>query len=158
MYLLKPGWKNVCMGPMPWDQVNGLNVLKMIERNGRLCYKSEDKITDTSALTFVKARVTQGHIAMLDHLHATAEYICDRGVSHEWLRHKLTEILPTNSIQDGYDWAPMAVNQESTRYCNYLKSGNVCFIIPPWITKLPEGPYEFDHIDTYVGRYGLNRV
>jgi thymidylate synthase (FAD) len=158
MYLMKPGWKTVRMGLTPWNEVDGSDVLKVIEEVGRKCYKTEDKITDQSYLPFVALRMEQKHIALLDHLHATAEYICDRGVSHEWLRHKLTEMLPSGTVQDGYDWAPMAVCQESTRYCNYLKSGNVCFIIPPWITKLPEGQYEFDRINDYVGRYGLNRV
>lgn len=143
MYLIKPGWKNLRMGIVDWDAVDGLTVLKVIEEYGRKCYKSEGKATEDSAVTFVEKRLRDGHIAILDHLHLTAEYICDRGVSHEWLRHKLTEIFGSDSIKNGesaYDWKPMAVCQESTRYCNYMKRGGVVFVIPPWI-NVPEGEY-----------------
>jgi thymidylate synthase (FAD) len=140
MYLVKPGWKTIGMGITPWDKVNGLDVLKTIEMYGRKCYKTEGKATEYSAIPFMAKRMQQGHIALLDHLHITAEYVCDRGVSHEWLRHKLTEIFGSNNIKDEYDWAPMAVCQESTRYCNYMKSGGVVFIIPPWV-NIAEGEY-----------------
>ena len=140
MYLLKPGWKILRMGLTPWEDVTEEKVLKLFEIEGRRCYKSEGRITPTSYAQFAKDRMNQKHIALLDHYHITSEYVCDRGVSHEWIRHKLTEILPTGCVADGYDWAPMAVSQESTRYCNYMKSGGVCFIIPPWIEIL-EGDY-----------------
>lgn len=158
MHLLKPGWKTLRMGLTPWEDVKAMDVLKIIEAEGRRCYKSEAKITDESAIDFVTLRMNQKHIALLDHLHVTAEYICDRGVSHEWIRHKLTEILPSINIEDGYDWTPMAVSQESTRYCNYMKRGGVCFIIPPWITKIPEGEYEIDNQDRYIHQFNLNRA
>ena len=158
MHLIKPGWKTLRMGITPWADVKAMDVLRIIEKEGRRCYKSEDKITAKSAMQFVALRVAQGHIALLDHLHVTAEYVCDRGVSHEWIRHKLTEILPSSAIEDGYDWTPMAVSQESTRYCNYMKSGGVCFIIPPWIDKIPEGEYHIDKQDTDLFRLGLNRA
>ena len=157
MYLLRPGWKTVRMGLTPWADVKAMDVLRIIEKEGRRCYKSEDKITTKSAMQFVALRVAQGHIALLDHLHVTAEYVCDRGVSHEWIRHKLTEILPSSSIEDGYDWTPMAVSQESTRYCNYMKSGGVCFIIPPWISRIPEGEYHIAEQDKYILQLNLNR-
>jgi thymidylate synthase (FAD) len=140
MRLIKPGWKTLRMGITPWEQVDGGEDLKIIEQYGRKCYKSEDKITAESAPKFVNLRIQQGHIALLDHLHVTAEYISDRGVSHEWLRHKLTEILGSGHVRDGHDWTPMAVCQESTRYCNYMSSGGVTFIIPPWV-NIPEGDY-----------------
>lgn len=142
MYLMKPGWKTERMGLTPWGEVSGDTVLKIIEEIGRVCYKSEDKITPESAPKFVKARLSGmiPHTALLDHLHITARYVCDRGVSHEWLRHKLTEILPSGHWQDIDDFTPMAVCQESTRYCNYMKSGGVCFIVPPWV-NIPEGEY-----------------
>lgn len=140
MHLIKPGWKNLRMGITPWEEVKGIDVLRTIEEYGRKCYKTEGKMTEDSALPFMQKRMGQGHIALLDHLHITAEYISDRGVSHEWLRHKLTEILGSGIFEPVDDFKPMAVCQESTRYCNYMKSGGVVFIVPPWI-NIEEGEY-----------------
>jgi len=140
MYLRKPGWKTLRMGLTDWDDVDGLRVLQVIEEYGRKCYKTEGKMTDDSAIPFITKRMNQGHIALFDHLHITSEYVCDRGVSHEWLRHKLTEILGSGCFEPPDDYKPMAVCQESTRYCNYMKSGGVVFIIPPWV-NIPEGEY-----------------
>lgn len=140
MYLMKAGWKTLSMGIVPWEKVDGMEVLKHLEYIGRKCYKSEGKVNEGSAPPFIQKRIDQTHIAILDHLHITAEYISDRGVSHEYLRHKLTEILGSGCVEPVDDYKPMAAMQESTRYCNYMKSGGVCFIIPPWV-NIPEGEY-----------------
>lgn len=176
-----------------WDQEEGLEgVYKQIERAGRVCYKSEDKITEDSAKGFVGRMVKSGHGAMLEHgtvylkipygtmddrgefsnepivikyidnpysvvmnnsendywyitsnyrviiengwiddlqylcepteFHAkriTVHFVCDRGVSHEFVRHRV-----------------MSFAQESTRYCNYSKDkfGNeLTYICPCWL-------------------------
>lgn len=114
MHLIKPGWNNISMGIIPWEEVNGITVLKHLERIGRKSYKSEDKITDTSATSFIKARLTGAikHTAILDHLQITAEYMSDRGVSHEWLRHKLTDMLGEGCVEPVDDFKPMAAMQE----------------------------------------------
>jgi len=88
--------------------------LQTIESAGRTCYKSGLKINDTSAIEFVKMLIKQGHEAMLEHASASYRFICDRGVTHEIVRHRL------------FSYA-----QESTRYCNY--KGGVTFIIPCWL-------------------------
>lgn len=180
-----------------WDQQEGLEgVYKQIERAGRVCYKSEDKITETSAKEFVDRMIKSGHGAVLEHgtvylmipnensynsfgdnwVHSTygsnnyskvicgrdgyyvttnyrvlvenkwlddlkylcepsdyyhekrvcVRFICDRGVSHEYVRHRVFSFA-----------------QESTRYCNYSKDkfGNeITFIHPCWIE---------DNQDTY---------
>ena len=186
MRLIKPSFSI-------WDQQEGLEgIYKQIERAGRVCYKSEDKITEDSAKPFVDRMVKSGHGAMLEHgtvylynpgdkqmldmikrysenpysrlnvvkaaltgaiigpvwittnyrvivennwekdliyyspnpvpLHPkriTVHFVCDRGVSHEFVRHRV-----------------MSFAQESTRYCNYSKDkfGNeVTFIEPCWL-------------------------
>lgn len=193
MRLIKPSFEI-------WAQEEGLEgVYKQIERAGRVCYKSEDKITDTSAKDFVDRMIKSGHGAMLEHgtvylilpvgyvqggygleestvtkkyrensyskvtyqdfgdnqrayvttnyrviiendwlmdldyqceptefheKRVTVKFICDRGVSHEFVRHRVFSFA-----------------QESTRYCNYSKSkfGNECtFIIPNWLDDFPE--------------------
>ena len=86
--------------------LDGQAVLKHIELCGRVCYKSEDKITGTSAAAFVANIIKRGHEAVLEHFSITVKFICDRGVSHELVRHRLASYC-----------------QESTRYCNYSKEG-----------------------------------
>ena len=61
MRLIKPSFEI-------WNQPAGLEgVYKQIERVGRVCYKSEDKITEDSAKPFVDRMVKSGHGAMLEH-------------------------------------------------------------------------------------------
>ena len=95
------------------------NALQKIERAGRTCYKSEDKITDTSAEAFCKMIQTRNHESVIEHAYASFLIVCDRGVSHEIVRHRLA-----------------SYSQESTRYCNYGedKKGMV-FIRPAWISE-----------------------
>lgn len=93
-----------------------------LEGIGRVCYKSEEKITPGSAEKFIKARLGQ-HESVIEHSALTVRFICDRGVTHELVRHRLC-----------------AFSQESTRYCNY--KGGVIFIIPPWMhMNIKEGIY-----------------
>ena len=176
-----------------WDQQEGLEgIYKQIERAGRVCYKSEDKITEDSAKGFVDRMIKSGHGAMLEHgtvyldmpnsagdydlvpffasnpysrvvikplddrvhnyvttnfrvivenfaeeyipdilqylcepteFHAkrvTVHFVCDRGVSHEFVRHRIFSFA-----------------QESTRYCNYSKDKfqGVTYIKPPWLDE-----------------------
>lgn len=95
-------------------KINGSELLRQIEKIGRTCYKSEDKITDDSAVRFVSNLIKNGHEAMIEHNAITVRFICDRGVSHEIVRHRLA-----------------SYGQESTRYCNYSndKFGNEINII-----------------------------
>jgi len=98
------------------NEVDGKNILKNIELIGRICYKSEDKITDTSKEIFVAKLIKAGHESVLEHETITAKIICDRGVSHELVRHRIA-----------------SYSQESTRYCNYSsdKFGNELTFIKP---------------------------
>lgn len=185
MRLIKPSFEI-------WDQQEGLEgIYKQIERAGRVCYKSEDKITEDSAKEFVERMIKSGHGAMIEHgtvylripygtmddagefynehivarymdnpysivngnieddywyvtsnyrviiengwlgdlkhlcepteFHEeriTVKFICDRGVSHEFVRHRVFSFA-----------------QESTRYCNYSKDKfqGVTYIQPPWL-------------------------
>lgn len=77
-------------------------ILNHIERCGRTCYKSEDRITEDSASKFVKNVIKHGHESVIEHYSFTVRFINDRGVSHEEVRHRIASF-----------------SQESTRYCNY---------------------------------------
>lgn len=211
-----------------WEQSAGLEgVYKQIERVGRVCYKSEDKITEGSAKPFVDRMIKSGHGAMLEHgtvylkvinkglslcnyekdhiedkyinnpyskvvfgkypkynsyeekLKATQEvyittnyrvlvengwlddlqyickptefherrvtvhFVCDRGVSHEFVRHRV-----------------MSFAQESTRYCNYSKDkfGNeLTFIIPCWM-DIPEGSINLGNYDKTSAGYNDGNI
>ena len=102
--------------------VDGIEELKKIERAARTCYKSEDKITedDSSAMKMVAGLIKSGHEAMLEHGGLTVRFVCDRGVSHELVRHRMASFA-----------------QESTRYCNYSKDkfGNELTFVMPTLYK-----------------------
>jgi thymidylate synthase (FAD) len=113
----------------------------MIEWSGRTCYKSEEKMTTKpdAAEKFVRMIIKNGHHSVLEHCSASFRIICDRGVTHEIVRHRLA-----------------SYSQESTRYCNY-KSG-VTFILPLWIQLTRPGqiatheilsPCDIDHYFSY---------
>jgi len=87
--------------------------LLLIERAGRTCYKSENKITEESAAEFVKMIMKRGHESVLEHGSATIKFITDRGVTHELVRHRIASF-----------------SQESTRYCNYGNSDEISVIEP----------------------------
>lgn len=92
--------------------------LEQIERAARTCYKSEDKILDQaeSAKKLIRKLIENGHEAMLEHSILSVKFICDRGVSHELVRHRIVSFA-----------------QESTRYCNYSqdKFGKEITVIAP---------------------------
>lgn len=226
MKLIKPSFTII-------EQGSGIEgVYKQIEMAGRTCYKSEDKITETSAKEFVDRMIRSGHGAMLEHgtiyltipdrepdefgrmdyghvgvgnysankyskvtyrnysqepnetqkeycskiprtttyvttnlrvlvengwmddlkyisipteYHArrvTVKFVCDRGVTHEFVRHRVFSFA-----------------QESTRYCNYSKdkfSNEITCILPPWINEsdLPIGlAYTSDNWGSLMHEY-----
>lgn len=96
--------------------IDGEAMLKRIERAGRTCYKSEAKITETSAREFVRKIIASGHESVIEHESVTVRIVCDRGVSHELVRHRLA-----------------SYSQESTRYCDYAKAGEIEVVLPPSI-------------------------
>jgi len=51
---------------------------KGIERIARLCYKSEDKITEKSYLKFIKMLLKNGHLSVLEHLNIILKVGCMR--------------------------------------------------------------------------------
>lgn len=196
MKLIKPSFEII-------EQQPGLEgIYKQIEQAGRTCYKSEDKITEDSAKSFVDRMIKSGHGAMLEHgtvylaipydyvdvscrlevlivsdvvekykrnpytkwwlrddifsrlafittnyrvlvendwlddlkylceptefheRRVSVRFVCDRGVSHEFVRHRVFSFA-----------------QESTRYCNYSKDkfdNEVTYIVPCWCDKIED--------------------
>ena len=90
--------------------------MSLIERAGRICYKSEDKIAEGSSELFIRGILKRGHESVIEHVSITVRVICDRGVTHEIVRHRIA-----------------SYSQESTRYCNYAsdKFSNEITVIKP---------------------------
>lgn len=86
------------------DLTNPINILKDIERAGRVCYKSENNITDDSCITFCKNIINRGHEAVIEHSQLSVRFIVDRAIANELVRHRIASYC-----------------QESTRYVNYSK-------------------------------------
>ncbi len=80
------------------------SMLEKIERIGRVCYKSESRISEGSAEKFIANIIKRGHESVIEHESITVSVICDRGVTHEIVRHRIA-----------------SYSQESTRYCNYTQ-------------------------------------
>ena len=98
------------------EDFDGASVMKKLERAGRVCYKSEGNIKSDSAEKFLRGVIKRGHESVIEHASVSFKIICDRGVTHELVRHRLA----------GY-------SQESTRFCDYTAGkfgGELTFIKP----------------------------
>jgi len=84
-------------------EIDGIATLRHIERCGRVCYKSEWRITDDSYAGFVRKIIANGHEAVLEHASATVRMVCDRGVSHEIVRHRMASYCQESTRYVGYD-------------------------------------------------------
>lgn len=98
------------------SEINSGKMFQLLEKAGRTCYKSEDLITNESAKEFIKKILKSGHESVVEHYSVSVRVICDRGVTHEIVRHRIA-----------------SYSQESTRYCNYSKNkfGNELTFIEP---------------------------
>ena len=107
--------------------INGEEILKHIEKVGRVCYKSESNIDDSSAEKFVSGIIKRGHEAVIEHFNITVKFTTDRGVSHQLVRHRIASYA-----------------QESTRYCNYSKEkfGDEISVVKP--VDIKEGTKEYE--------------
>lgn len=99
MKIIEPGYKIESLK-------SGSMILRNIERYGRTCYKSEDLVTFDSSIGFVKKILNHKppHLSIIEHEGMTVRFFCNRGFTHELVRHRLCSF-----------------SQESTRYCNYSK-------------------------------------
>jgi thymidylate synthase (FAD) len=90
--------------------------LPLIERIARDCYQSADKIGPGTDKAMVEKLCGLHHTAMLEFgIDLVVRFVCERGVSHELVRHRLASYA-----------------QESTRYCKY-KDG-IVVVRPPMVS------------------------
>lgn len=122
MIIVKPSYQ-ILSRIEPKDQ------LQLIEKIGRVCYKSEDKIDSSgeSAKKLIGNLLKWKHEAVIEHSFLSVKFVCDRGVTHELVRHRIASFA-----------------QESTRYCNYAnaKFGNQISVIEPYFYKKDPKRYE----------------
>ena len=98
------------------DDFDAAKIMKKIERAGRVCYKSEGNIKDDSAEKFIRGIIKRGHESVIEHAAISFKIICDRGVTHELVRHRIA-----------------SYSQESSRFCDYSAGkfgGELTFIKP----------------------------
>lgn len=103
----------------PWievEEIDGLKIMKKIERACRTCYRSEGSISEDSYKNLLKNCINRGHESVLEHEKVTIRMYCDIGVYKDLTRHRFASF----SI-------------ESTRYCSYDKDkyGNEIKCINP---------------------------
>jgi len=99
-------------------------MMRLLERAARTCYKTEEKAGPGTADKLIKnilSRKPFPHESVIEHRVITVKFVCDRSASHQLVRHRLA-----------------AYSQESQRYCNYNKSGNLEVICPPTILAAEE--------------------
>ena len=98
------------------NEIDAEKIMRHIELAGRVCYKSESRISDKTAEKFIANILKSGHESVIEHISLTFKIICDRGVTHEIVRHRLA-----------------SYSQESSRYCDYSndKFGNELTFIKP---------------------------
>lgn len=99
------------------ENIDGLALIRNIEKYGRTCYKSEGRLTTESAGPFIKNAIKRGHYSIIEHEKISARIICDRAVANEIVRHRIA-----------------SYSQESTRYVNYKEGIEV--IQPPFKSEV----------------------
>jgi len=96
------------------DREAGVALLRKIEWCGRISHRSEDTQTETSWERFIQSVVIgHGDWSIVEHASVTVDAVIDRGITHEWVRHRIG-----------------AYTQESTRFVNYEKKMPPKFILP----------------------------
>ncbi len=123
------------------EKIDGIQIMKKIERACRTCYRSEGKITEDSYKTLLKNCITRGHESVLEHEKVTVRMTCDVGVYKDLTRHRVASF----SI-------------ESTRYCNYGKdkfNNEIKFIKP---CNMEEGTQVYNLWENACGAIEKNYI
>ena len=102
-------------------------IYRHLELAARTCYKSEDRIDQGTAEALLKRLLKTGHESVIEHISITVRLVCDRGVTHELVRHRLCSF-----------------SQESTRYANYSKEkfGREITVIKPFFWQEGSDQYK----------------
>lgn len=106
----------------PVGTIHAQELIEKVEQATRTCYRSEDLIGEGTAERLIRNCLKRGHESVIEHASITFRVVCDRGVSHELVRHRMA-----------------SYSQESTRYCAYNKDkfGGELSFVKPWWVELP---------------------
>ena len=97
----------------------GINKLRRVEYAARVSHRSEDSATSDSWEKFIRSVVVQhGDWSVVEHEKVACEFLVDRGITHEIVRHRIG-----------------SYTQESTRFVNYMKKGGEAKFIQPNFEK-----------------------
>jgi thymidylate synthase (FAD) len=111
--------------------------LRTIEYAARVSHRSEDAQTEESAERFIRAVVLQhGDWSVVGHVSASVEFLVDRGITHEIVRHRIA-----------------SYTQESTRFVNYAKKMPPSFIYPKPDVECPCCLNDYDSDPTPDGKH-----
>lgn len=100
----------------PFTLEDGIRLLQHIEWCARISHRSEDAVTEDSWKRIIKNVVLDhGDWSVVEHASVTVDAYVDRGITHEWVRHRL-----------------FSYTQESTRFVNYQKKMPPSFVQPPF--------------------------
>lgn len=114
----------------------GIRLLQKIEWCGRISHRSEDAQTEESWEKFIRGVVlSHGDWSIVEHASVTVDAVVDRGISHEWVRHRIG-----------------AYTQESTRFVNYEKKMPASFVEPPGLSPC-QSQLWFDAISSSEHHY-----
>ena len=123
------------------DKIDGIKICKKLEKIGRVAYKSENKITEDSYKDFLNKIINSGHESVLEHVSVSVSIICDRGISHELVRHRLCSFT-----------------QESTRFANYTNkkfNNEITVILPLFFKENSQNYTEWKHSINVAESYYL---
>ena len=106
-----------------------LKSYKLIEEAGRTCYKSENKNNSIETTeSFIKGLIKSGHTSVLEHLTVSARIICDRGTSHQLVRHRHIAVSQQSTRYVTSEplevIKPLSLDDNSLGYARWLKSVN----------------------------------
>ena len=93
-----------------------IDTKKWIKRRDNVYIMEEDEFCDNMAIDMIVFNADTVIKEQMKHRTHTVMFVCDRGVSHEFVRHRVASFA-----------------QESTRYCNYSKDkfgGEITVILP----------------------------
>lgn len=103
----------------------GIDLLRNIEYIGRVSHRSEESQTADSWQRFIKAVVIdKGDWSIVEHASVTVDFLVDRGITHEIVRHRLASFT-----------------QESTRFVNYEKKMPASFVRPHFKSQEAENAW-----------------
>ena len=97
------------------DRATAYNRIAEAMRN---CYRAELNAMPKTDEELVELAIKRGHYSVIEFASVAVNIVCDRGVTHELVRHRIASYA-----------------QESTRYCNYAgeKFGReLTFVRPSW--------------------------